>query len=92
MSTVTDIVVSLWGLLGGIIRALDTAIRTDAVLPAHLLVANVLIAGFCGLLASSVAAHFDPDWTTVGAGVGGYLGTTTIDVLVSLVSKVRHHE
>jgi fluoride ion exporter CrcB/FEX len=81
-----EVTVALWGVLGGIVRALDTAVREHRVPAAGLLVANVAIAGFCGFLCSSLAEHFDPKWSTVAAGIGGYLGTTVIDVIVQLLT------
>ena len=80
----TDISIALWGVIGGAIRALDTAVRERTVPPIGILFANILIAGFCGYLASKFAMKIDPEWATPSAGIGGYLGTRIIDLAVSV--------
>lgn len=85
----TEIMIALWGLLGGIIRALDTAVRDNSMPSIGALLANILIAGFCGFLAAKMAGRIDPDWSMVAAGTGGYLGTRTFDVLLLAFQSAR---
>lgn len=84
-----ELIIALWGLLGGVIRALDTAVRDNAVPSVGQILANVLVAGFCGWVAARVVGSIDPDWVTVAAGTGGYLGTRTIDVILIAVQNAR---
>lgn len=84
-----EVVIGLWGLLGGIMRSLNNAVQLNRVPSIATVIANVLVAGFCGYVASKFAAKFDPDWAMVAAGMGGYLGTTTIDIAISLITQNR---
>ncbi len=85
----SDVMIALWGLLGGLFRSLSIAVSTGTPPAIVHVVANVLISGFCGYLAAKVAGTLDPDWITVAAGAGGYLGTQTIDLLISAAQRGR---
>lgn len=85
--TRSDVIIALWGLLGGLFRALNTSLTTGVIPSTTHVVGNVMVAGFCGYLAAKIAGRIDPDWVMVAAGAGGYLGTQTVDILLVLVQQ-----
>lgn len=85
-----------WGFLasaGGAVKFIAATLKKGTFMSGRrflfLLGANVLISGFSGLMGALVFSTFTADhtWQLIAAGVGGYLGTTLLDVIALTLTK-----
>lgn len=74
--------------VGGLVRYIDVWLRTGAVPTIGMALGHAFVSGFSGYMVALVVGRFDPNWTTVAAGAGGYLGTQGLD-WISAVMKER---
>src|SRR3954471_19084954 len=85
-----------WGVLasaGGAVKFLAVTLKKGNFMSARrflfLLLANVFISGFSGLMGALVFSTFTADhvWQLIASGIGGYLGTSLLDVLALTMTK-----
>jgi len=79
---VSDLFVALWGMLGGVSRALDNVLRVGVVPGVPRLIGHLVIACFCGFVAHRLAVKLDPELGVAAASIGGWLGPEVIDLWV----------
>lgn len=85
-----------WGVVagfGGAVKYLAAVIRSSESLSQRrfvfLLIANMLISSFCGLIGGLLMTTMTSDqtWTFLGAGIFGYAGTQGLDIAIFAVRK-----
>jgi hypothetical protein len=77
----------LWivlAIFGGIARYLDTYLTGTEKFSIGKVVATMFICGFTGFLCAQIFLLIYPSWALVSAGIGGYLGTEAIKVIVPI--------
>lgn len=74
-------------MIGGIARYLDKYIRTGSPPQFGLLAAHTVVSGFSGYMTAHTVGHFQPEWTLIAAGIGGYLGTQGLDWIASIFQE-----
>jgi len=78
---------------GGAVKYVSFVIRTDSQFSwrrfAALLVANVFVSSFCGLMGGLLASAFKLDmvWQYLACGTFGYLGTQGLDIIILVVKR-----
>ncbi len=73
---------------GGVVRYLDVYLRSGEAPAFGKALGHAFVSGFSGYMVALTVIRFDPEWATVAAGAGGYLGTQGLDWL-SGVMKAR---
>lgn len=76
-----------FAMVGGVARYLDMYLKTGVIPRVGMLLAHAVVSGFSGYTVAQVAIRVHPEWTTVAAGVGGYLGTQGIDLIATIVKN-----
>lgn len=73
---------------GGGARYLQGYIRGEAFSP-RMFLANVVMSGFAGLMFALTARSmsFPPETIYVAAGIGGFMGTSALEFLASLIKS-----
>lgn len=84
-----DMVVILLGVAGGVASYLRDYIRTGGKEPMRigLFFAHGVVSGFSGYIVAQTVYQFSPEWFTVAAGIGGYLGTQGLDWVATLLKE-----
>lgn len=70
---------------GGVVRYLDIYLRTGEVPTVAKALTHAFVSGFSGYMVALTVIRFDPQWATVAAGAGGYLGTQGLDWVSTIV-------
>jgi hypothetical protein len=80
----------LWLVLaafGGIARYADESMRHESAITLIHLLGHGLVSAFSGYMFAIVALLIYPDWASVMAGIGGYLGTQGLSWVTKLVQN-----
>ena len=77
---------------GGVVRYLDVYLRLGELPSIGKVMGHAFVSGFSGYMVAITMLRFDPEWATVAAGAGGYLGTQGLEWISSVVkSRVERH-
>lgn len=74
----------LVAVFGGLARYLDTYIKEQKGFSWQIAVSSVVVCGFTGFIAAEVMLLVYPQWALVSAGIGGYLGTEMMSLLLGV--------
>ena len=56
-----------------------------------LILANMFVSGFCGLMGALFFSTFSTDWVwqSIAAGVFGFVGVQSLDIITLTMNKIR---
>lgn len=73
--------------IGAMAKYLDDYLRRHILISFPKLMATMLVGGFTGYMLAELTEHYSPDYAKVAAGLGGFLGTRTMDFLLPLLEN-----
>jgi hypothetical protein len=86
-----EVMWAITAVIGGFARHLSLYIRGDkAVFRVSMFLANGFVSGFSGYMFAQVMLNLHPEWVLVAAGIGGYLGAETLEIIINFFKRKFH--